>query len=264
MLNDGEEVVLDLRPHWMYLAPATFFLLVAIVVGILAAVKVDGDAGTAASIAALVLVVAAVLYFVYRYVNWVTTMFVLTTDRIITRRGHPVASPASRSRSSGSTPCSSTSGSSSASSGAATSSIESAGERGTEHFTDIRKPALVQREIYVQMEDNENRKFDRVRRPGRRGLALDGRAAREAPRPRPAGRASRPSSSRPRRRSCSDREPRGAGRQPRPVGHRDAAGLGGPAGGLHPVLRAARPAGTSAAPRTPTSPPSSSSRPTSS
>ena len=86
-LNDGEEVVLDLRPHWVYLAPATFFLLVAIVVGILAAVKVDGDAGTAASIAALVLLVAAVLYFVYRYVNWVTTMFVLTTDRIITRRG---------------------------------------------------------------------------------------------------------------------------------------------------------------------------------
>ena len=31
--------------------------------------------------------------------------------------------------------------------------------------TDIRKPALVQREIYVQMENNENRKFDRVRAP---------------------------------------------------------------------------------------------------
>ena len=28
-LNDGEELVLDLRPHWVYLAPATFFLLVA-------------------------------------------------------------------------------------------------------------------------------------------------------------------------------------------------------------------------------------------
>ena len=74
-LNDGEELVLDLRPHWLYLAPATFFLLVAIVLGILAAVKVDGDAGTAASIAALVLlVVAAVLFFVYRYANWVTTI----------------------------------------------------------------------------------------------------------------------------------------------------------------------------------------------
>jgi len=164
-LNDGEEVVLDLRPHWVYLAPATFFLLVAIVVGILAAVKVDGDAGTAASIAALVLLVAAVLYFVYRYVNWVTTMFVLTTDRIITRRGwlskSGIEIPLERintvffnqrilERLLG----------------AGDLSIESAVERGTEHLSDIRKPALVQREIYVQMENNENRKFDRVRGPG--------------------------------------------------------------------------------------------------
>ena len=163
-LNDGEEVVLDLRPHWVYLAPATFFLLVAIVVGILAAVKVDGDAGTVASIAALVLLVAAVLYFVYRYVNWVTTMFVLTTDRIITRRGwlskSGIEIPLERintvffnqrilERLLG----------------AGDLSIESAGERGTEHLSDIRKPALVQREIYVQMENNENRKFDRVRAP---------------------------------------------------------------------------------------------------
>ena len=164
-LNDGEEVVLDLRPHWVYLAPATFFLLIAIVVGILAAVKVDGDAGTVASIAALVLLVAAVLYFVYRYVNWVTTMFVLTTDRIITRRGwlskSGIEIPLERintvffnqrilERLLG----------------AGDLSIESAGERGTEHLSDIRKPALVQREIYVQMENNENRKFDRVRGPG--------------------------------------------------------------------------------------------------
>ena len=150
--------------------------------GIVAAVKVDGDAGTAASIAALVLLVAAVVYFVYKYVNWATTMFVLTTDRIITRRGwlskSGIEIPLERintvffnqrliERMLG----------------AGDLSIESAGERGTEHLTDIRKPALVQREIYVQMENNENRKFDRVRGAGRRVRALDGRAAREAPRP---------------------------------------------------------------------------------
>ena len=92
------------------------------------------------------------------------------------------------------------------------------------------------------MEDNENRKFDRVRGPA---------AARPRSRRPSSSRSSTASSSRarsprrstrPRRRSCSDREP-GASRQPRPVGHRDAAGLGDPAGGLHPVLRAARPAG---------------------
>jgi uncharacterized membrane protein YdbT with pleckstrin-like domain len=163
-LNDGEEIVLDLRPHWVYLAPATFFLVFAIVLGVVAAVMVDGDAGTAASIAALVLLAVAVLYFAYKYVNWVTTMFVLTTDRIITRRGwlskSGIEIPLERintvffnqrilERLLG----------------AGDLSIESAGERGTENLTDIRKPALVQREIYVQMEQNENRKFDRVRGP---------------------------------------------------------------------------------------------------
>ncbi|HEX2574832.1 MAG TPA: SHOCT domain-containing protein, partial [Aquihabitans sp.] len=37
---------------------------------------------------------------------------------------------------------------------------------GTESFTNIRKPSIVQKEIYVQMESNENRKFDRIGRPG--------------------------------------------------------------------------------------------------
>ena len=46
--------------------------------------------------------------------------------------------------------------------GAGDLGIESAGERGSETFENIRKPAIVQREIYVQMEANENRKFDRV------------------------------------------------------------------------------------------------------
>jgi uncharacterized membrane protein YdbT with pleckstrin-like domain len=161
-LNDGEELVLDLRPHWVYLAPATLFLIVAIVVGVVAAVMVEGSAGTAASIAALVLLAVAVVYFIAKYVAWVTTMFVLTSDRIITRSGwlskSGIEIPLERintvffdqriiERLLG----------------AGDLSIESAGERGTQHLTDIRKPALVQREIYVQMENNENRKFDRVR-----------------------------------------------------------------------------------------------------
>ena len=33
---------------------------------------------------------------------------------------------------------------------------------GSSKFTDIRRPLDVQNEIYHQMEDNENRKFDRV------------------------------------------------------------------------------------------------------
>lgn len=50
--------------------------------------------------------------------------------------------------------------------GAGDLSIESAGERGTNTFHNIRRPAVVQKEIYVQIEANENRKFDRFRGPG--------------------------------------------------------------------------------------------------
>jgi uncharacterized membrane protein YdbT with pleckstrin-like domain len=167
-LNDGEEVVLDLRPHWVYLAPATLLLVVAIIVGLVAAFALEDTAGTVASIAALILLAVAVVFFAIKYIGWATTMFVLTTDRVITRRGWLTKSgieiPLERintvffnqriiERILG----------------AGDLSIESAGERGTEHLTDIRKPALVQREIYVQMENNENRKFDRVRSPAATG-----------------------------------------------------------------------------------------------
>ena len=69
---------------------------------------------------------------------------------------------------------------------------------------------------------------------------------------------------RPRPRSRSGRQRWGGdtpGRQPRAVGDGDAAGVGRRAGGVHPVLRAAPAAATSAAPRTPTSPASSTWRP---
>ncbi|MBV9952529.1 MAG: PH domain-containing protein [Acidimicrobiia bacterium] len=97
-------------------------------------------------------------------------MFVLTSDRILTRRGwiskSGVEIPLERintvffnqslfERMIG----------------AGDLAIESAGERGTETMTDIRKPAVVQREIYVQMESNENRKFDRARAPSSSGIS---------------------------------------------------------------------------------------------
>ena len=34
LLNDREELVLDLRPHWIYLAPSVLLLVIAVVVGL--------------------------------------------------------------------------------------------------------------------------------------------------------------------------------------------------------------------------------------
>jgi uncharacterized membrane protein YdbT with pleckstrin-like domain len=165
LLNDGEELVLDLRPHWVYLAPPVAALVAAIVIGgVVLAFGVDGGAGTALTIGAGVLVVVALVWFVLKYAGWVTTNFVLTGDRLISRNGvlskSGIEIPLERintvffNQSLFERVL-----------GAGDLVIESAGERGRESFSDIRKPAVVQREIYVQMESNENRKFDRIRAP---------------------------------------------------------------------------------------------------
>jgi hypothetical protein len=44
--------------------------------------------------------------------------------------------------------------------------IESAGEQGRQTFSDVKNPINVQKVLYQEMEDNENRKFDRIRAPG--------------------------------------------------------------------------------------------------
>jgi len=161
LLNDNEQLVLDLRPHWLAIAFPTLLLAVAIVVGLIAALL---DWPVALLWIALLLIVLALLNFLIKLLGWSNTNFVLTSDRIITRRGVLTKSgieiPLERvntvffdqrlfERMVG----------------AGDLAIESAGERGTEEFENIRKPAIVQREIYVQMEENENRKFDRVRAP---------------------------------------------------------------------------------------------------
>lgn len=161
LLNTNESLVLDLRPHWLALALPSLGLVAAIAVSLAVVLAVEGDLGRVLSIVALVLLVVAVIWFVVRLLGWLNTNFVLTSDRIITRRGVLTKSgieiPLERintvffnqrlfERMVG----------------AGDLAIESAGERGTETFENIRKPAVVQREVYVQMEDNENRKFDRI------------------------------------------------------------------------------------------------------
>ncbi len=113
------------------------------------------------SMAVGVLVIASLIWFGLRYVVWTTTNFVITTDRLIVRSGvvsrEGVEIPLERVNTvffrqslweriikSGDL------------------IVESAGEMGSQNFTDIRRPLNVQNEIYRQMEGNENRKFDRV------------------------------------------------------------------------------------------------------
>ena len=56
--------------------------------------------------------------------------------------------------------------------GAGDLGIESAGERGAETFEDVRKPAIVQNEIYRQMEANSNRMYGGRQQPATQQAGL--------------------------------------------------------------------------------------------
>lgn len=166
-LNDSEQVVLDLHPHWWFFASQTAALIGSVVLGVLALMFFSGSVVVSIMTAALIIFV--LIWFVARYFVWMTTNFVLTTDRLINRAGvfgrSGIEIPLERintvffrqslfERLLGSGEL----------------VVESAGEKGQQSFANVRKPLNVQNEIYRQMEGNENRKFDRV------GRNLDGAA----------------------------------------------------------------------------------------
>lgn len=147
-LNEGEEVALDLKPHWW-----VFALPGAAVVGLIALLLI---VTATTDVAALQIVVIVVILGVLAwagviYSRWTTTAFVVTNRRLIYRSGVVTKSgieiPLDRvnnvifrqslfERILG----------------AGDLMIESAGESGQQHFHNVRKPNAVQNEIYRQME----------------------------------------------------------------------------------------------------------------
>ena len=85
-LTDGEEIVTQFRPHWRLLfLPAAVTLVV--VVGIVAVVRwVPGD-GLADVLPIVGLLALSAWFAVRPFVDWFYTRYVLTTERLITRRG---------------------------------------------------------------------------------------------------------------------------------------------------------------------------------
>ena len=158
LLNDHEDVVLDLHPHWWFFAWPLLALLGAVALGLWLFGGTDVEV---LQVPTGVLILVALTWFGWRYLRWVTTNFVVTTDRLIYRHGvlskHGIEIPLDRvntvffrqslfERIVG----------------AGDLVIESASETGRQRFSNVKHPSAVQNEIYRQMEANENRKFDRV------------------------------------------------------------------------------------------------------
>ena len=160
LLNDYETVAVDLHPHWWYFAEPVAGLVGAIALGILTKIFTDGTGAPRTLLVYLViaLIVASMIWVIVRYLKWMTTNFVVTSDRLIFRAGvvskmgveiplervntiHFNQSVFERMT------------------GAGDLVIESGGEDGQQRFTDIRRPDKVQKIIHSQKEENDKRRF---------------------------------------------------------------------------------------------------------
>jgi uncharacterized membrane protein YdbT with pleckstrin-like domain len=166
LLNDGEEVVLDLRPHWWFFV-GPLLAVVLTIVAVAAVAALDLPDWLFLGLAGLLVVNA--LWLGYRLARWSTTNLVVTSDRLIYRSGL-VAKQGKE------IPLERLNDISFHQSvlerilGAGDLLIESGGERGQQAFTDIRRPAFVQNEIYRTIEAAQARDADRM--AGRRELSI--------------------------------------------------------------------------------------------
>ena len=165
-LNDGEEIVLDLHPHWWFFSTPAFALVVTLAAAVGVAIV---EAPDWLFYVALGLVALNVVWLAGRLARWVTTNFVVTTDRLIYRAG-VLAKQGKEIPLERLNDISFSQTIFERMLGAGDLLIESGGERGQQHFTDIRRPARVQNEIYRQIEMAQARDADRM--AGRRELSI--------------------------------------------------------------------------------------------
>jgi uncharacterized membrane protein YdbT with pleckstrin-like domain len=157
LLNDNETVALDLHPHWWFFAKHAAALVVSLIVGIVAMVWLDGTLQDVVRWIAIISIVVSAIALVSRYIQWFTTNFVITSDRIIYRSGvfakHGIEIPLERVNNvifrqsfierllnAGNL------------------LIESGGETGQQRFTDVRNPDHVQALIHSQVDAKMSRR----------------------------------------------------------------------------------------------------------
>lgn len=151
LINEGENVALDLRPHWWYFSRHIF---TGIPLVVLIVIYFRLDKGTGKDILGVVVGVLALvwgIWLLFKFLEWTRTYFVVTSDRVIWRTGllsrHGVEMPLERINN-----INFKQGIWERIIGAGSLDVQSAGEQGTSRFTDVRHPDGVQQEIYRQME----------------------------------------------------------------------------------------------------------------
>jgi uncharacterized membrane protein YdbT with pleckstrin-like domain len=155
-LNEGEEVVLDMRPHWSFFAGP-----VAVLMASLALSVVVRDRDDWIRLPVLALAAVSLAWCLARYARWATTNFVVTTDRLIHRfgvfskRGQEIPLERLNDVSFRRTLVQRMVG-------AGDLLIESGGERGQQPFDHIADPERVQNVIHREIEAAQARDADRT------------------------------------------------------------------------------------------------------
>ncbi len=157
LINEGETVVLDLKPHWWFffrdLIGGTILLVAAIAwFGFLSDSNWTNWLGWPLALGLVVFAGMVVL----DYLRWTYTHFVLTDRRVISRSGivskRGTEIPLERINN-----IDFSQRLFERAIGAGDLSIESAGRDGQSHFQNVRHPDAVQQEVYRQMETNAKR-----------------------------------------------------------------------------------------------------------
>jgi uncharacterized membrane protein YdbT with pleckstrin-like domain len=158
ILDDDEEIVLDLRPHWRRVVFPV--VLVPVIVGLASYLWFLAPSGSTRGpvhIAILAIAVALLLWWSLRlWLRWLTTRYVLTTRRVVMRTGvvarHGRDVPLTRVND-----VSFSHTLVERMFGSGTLVIESAGERGRVILVDVPHVESVQRELYGLVEDETQR-----------------------------------------------------------------------------------------------------------
>ena len=163
LLIEGEELVLDLRPHWIALvgpAIATIGILAGMI--LLYEAFDEPILDTVVGIAGTLFLLA---YPVRKLVDWLTSHFVVTSDRIIHRRGF-IAKYSMEVPLEAINDVRFEQGILDRMIGAGTLVVQSASEAGRQVFDHIRRPEAVQKTIYHQGEMNQQRMMAGLRGTG--------------------------------------------------------------------------------------------------
>ncbi len=157
LLAESEDLVLDLRPHWIALVwPLAEIALDAAGVGLILAYMPQAWPTWVRWLVVAVGAALVIVSAVPKIVAWATSHFVVTTDRVIHRSGW-FAKRSMEIPLENISDVRFSQGVFERMIGAGDLVLESAGEFGQETFTNIRRPEVVQKTIYEMNEANLRR-----------------------------------------------------------------------------------------------------------